>query len=359
MNRVIYVNEIKRLFKIMTKITEGGLSRNYALMQWIEHNVRDLDEINLGSNRIINIIRTLKVLLIKKDEKIIFQYTAVGIPLHSEKLLGRICSSIFLNAIRFSTNFNELIFDVSDLKYEQSIDLEINKERIHIIEIFEKKFFNLQAKFIFASDAMRQYACNKYSIGYDRTDVCINGGNRILKKYEINKFEEFSNDRKLLFVYAGTLNKGRQIESMIREFPSNNKVRLLLLGSDGDWLEEYIQNRNIYYFGAVEEEKAHYIVSQCDIGLIPYDDSRLYYNLAYPTKLSFYITAGIPFLSTPMKEIENIQKKYSFGYIATLQDWSNIIKKLSETDIKSKKELIKSSMNDFIWDNIFDKNKFI
>jgi hypothetical protein len=37
-------------------------------------------------------------------------------------------------------------------------------------------------------------------------------------------------------------------------------------------------------------------VARCDVGLIPYDDSREYYNIAYPTKLSSYIVAGIPFL---------------------------------------------------------------
>lgn len=360
MNKVFYVNENYRIMGKNISVTEGGMSRNIAFMHWVKTNVPELEEIKLGDNRFANLLKVFGILLMKKNIKIIFQYTTVGVPLHNIKIAGRIISALFLKAIKKSTKFNELIFDVSDLKYEQCLSLELNEDKIEVVKKFEEVFFKTRAQFIFASEAMREYACNKYLIPLKNTDVCINGGTEILKKYDIKDIEEeYINCNKILFVYAGTLNKGRQIEEMISSFPNDNKSILLLMGSGGAWLHDFTKNKNIHYLGALEEEKAHYIVSMCDVGLIPYSSDRLYYNLAYPTKLSFYITAGIPFLSTSVQEVINIHKKYDIGYILDNKNWKQFFYDVSKQDIENKKTKINEIKSKFYWNAIFSANKFI
>lgn len=73
--------------------------------------------------------------------------------------------------------------------------------------------------------------------------------------------------------------------------------------------------------GSYSEEEAIQIVSSCDIGLVPYDESRLYYNMCYPTKNSFYITAGIPILIIPLEESLNQLEKYDILFIEKLENW--------------------------------------
>ncbi|HIP14771.1 MAG TPA: hypothetical protein EYG74_04710 [Sulfurimonas autotrophica] len=92
----------------------------------------------------------------------------------------------------------------------------------------------------------------------------------------------------------------------------------------------------------------------CDIGLVPYDSSRFYYNLAYPTKLSFYITAGITFLSTDVQEVQKINEKYHFGIVENFQKWHDIFRVLTKEDIEPLKIRIKEYKSKFYWQNIFE-----
>lgn len=354
----IYINENSRYLKSNSKVVEGGLARNYAFMRWMKANIINLKSIDLSDNKAMNVFKVFVNLIFKKNYNIIFQYVTVGVPIHSNKFLGKILSDLYLYLVRFSSKHNNIIFDVSDIKYEQLIDLKLVNDNIKQIRKFENKFFRLSVKFIFASESMRDYACKKYQIQKENTDICINGGNRIIYNKK-SSLEKYIDKDKINYVYAGSLNKGRQIEEMIINFPENDKFQLILMGADGEWIEDNSFEENIIYLGAVEETEAHYLVSKCDVGLIPYDDCKLYYNIAYPTKLSFYITAGIPFLSTPVIEVKKINEKYDIGYIGKINNWSSIINNITFNEILGKKLNLNNVKEDFYWDKIFIKNKFI
>ena len=83
---------------------------------------------------------------------------------------------------------------------------------------------------------------------------------------------------------------------------------------------------------------------------IPYDESKQYYNIAYPTKLAFYITAGIPFISTDVNEVRTIVNNYSIGYISPINQWNKIINEISLDEIKKQKEKANAIKNEFHWD---------
>jgi hypothetical protein len=356
--RYLYINENYRILSLNEKITEGGLARNCALMNWINNNIKNLTEFIIGKNRVKNLIYIFSALLFRKKYNIVFQYTTVGFNLHSNKILGRTISKLFLLCIKFSSRFNNIIFDVSDIKYEQLIDLSLSRQNIDIIKNFEKKFFELPIEFIFASYSMREYVCKKYDICEEDTDVCINGGN--ILDYDIeNNLDYYINNDKITYVYSGTLNKGRQIEEMISNFPLNDKVELILMGSCGEWIRDIKINKNIKYLGAMEEKQAHYFVSKCDIGLIPYDESKFYFNIAYPTKLSFYVTAGITFISTDVREVKNISDRFNIGYVEKIEKWDKLINDITIEQLKEKNKYIEEIRQDFYWNNIFANNKFI
>ena len=354
----IYINENSKNIKAGLKVVEGGSARNYALMSWIECNVKNLNNIEISNNSIKNILTIFSLLVFKRNYNIIFQYVTVGFAIHSDKFLGKIVSNIYIKLVKWSSKYNNIIFDISDIKYEQSIDLNLLDSNLNQMKKIEDKFFKLPVEFIFASNSMCDYVCDKYRINKDDADVCINGGNMINYNKKSNLGNHI-NKYRINYVYAGSLNKGRQIEEMISNFPKNNKVQLILMGAAGEWIKDNNSQENIIYLGAVEETEAHYLVSKCDIGLIPYDDSKFYYNIAYPTKLSFYITAEIPFLSTGVIEVKKINDIYEIGYIDKINNWSNIINNITLEEIEDKKIKIKEIKENFYWDNIFRKNKFI
>ena len=337
------------------KVSEGGLARNSAWEKWIEVNDQ-IETLNLSNSSFKNVWIVFKTLLFSKNKKIFFLYPTVGVPILNSNILRILISKIFLLILSFSSRRNQVIFDVSDLKYEQSIDLDINhKDRKHIKK-FEKIFFKTKAKFVFTSFSMRDYMQSKYDLNNEVVDVCINGGDLIrpTKNYSISIIDK----EKVNYVYAGTLNRGRQIEEMIESFPNNDDIQLILLGKDGEWIN-LSKRKNIYYLGALEENEAHSVVSQCDIGLIPYDEKKMYYNIAYPTKLSFYLTAGIPFLSTPVNEVKRITKEYGLGYLSSLENWGETIKSISKKDLEYQKNIVQDCMHEFSWTEILKNNKFL
>ena len=140
-------------------------------------------------------------------------------------------------------------------------------------------------------------------------------------------------------------------------FPEDENLQLYLMGTGGEWIHP--EKKNITCLGSLEEETAHRFVSLCDVGLIPYDETRLYYHLAYPTKLSFYLTAGIPFLSTPVEEIRRAVEGLDGGWLAPVSEWEKRIRSLSREEIGGKRENVLRRQSAFFWETILDRNRWI
>lgn len=332
------------------KITEGGISRDNAFYEVFKD--RSI-LIKITNNRMLNMIKLFVLLVTSKKNKIIIHYPSLGVPIFRSDMLCSFFRKIFLKLYKKSVLKNEVIIDIADLPYEQSIDMD-RDALIAFLELEREMFFRAQ-KLIFASSSMRDYAVNKYCLDFEKTIICFNGGNIVDESLDINYIIDFKKlENKLNVVYAGTLNRGRQIEKMVEILKELENINLILMGTEGEWIaEKYSNYKNIYYLGEQDENLAHKIVSQCDLGLIPYDKNRKYYNIAYPTKLSFYITAGIPFLSTDVKEVKSINEKYQFGYIEDILKWDKMIEKMSKEEIEIRKKRIFENQEDFSWWNIF------
>lgn len=333
------------------KVKEGGMARDIAFYNYFKNKSK---LIKLDNNKLLNLFKLTFYLSFIFDSNILLHYPSLGIPISYKNPIKRVIASWFLLFLKFANRRNNVIFDVADLPYEQSIDLELHSSEG--IKEFETRLFSMDIKLIFASYEMEKYACEKYNVSTNNTMVCINGGNE-LKKLDIKYYKNEIDQSEFNFVYAGTLNKGRQIEKLINLFSNSKNVNLILMGTKGEWIKQYISSNNIKYFGALDEDIAHEIVSNCDMGLIPYDSSRFYYNIAFPTKLSFYITAGIPFLSTKVKEVEYVNNRYDLGYTLNIEEWKLFIKNINFDKISYKKKNVNRSKSDFLWSNILKKIK--
>lgn len=338
---------------ISNKINEGGLARNnifykyFLEKKWEIKNFYPKNKIE----RIRNLYYGMFILRKAKNDKIFLHLNIIPIIFISRLLEIKIYRRLVCKIFEKLSERNELIIEVNDLSFEQSKDLELPIKE-YWLEI-EKEIYNLKnIQYIFASNLMRDYIVEKYKLDPIKTFVIINGGPDLSSK-NLGKEESCINkNNKIKYVYAGSMNKGRQIEELIKIFQKNKNLELYLLGIWGDWIKKEVKSDNIIYLGNFEEEIAHKIVSQCDIGLIPYDDTKFYYNLCYPTKASFYITAGIPFLCTDLQETKNVFKDKDVIWFEELKEWNEKINNINQKEIKIKKNNVLKLKNDFIWQNL-------
>jgi len=346
-------------------IKEGGVVRNNAWIRYLKDDCKmKVTFVNfVFTNKILKYLNYVYFCfrcIFIKNSKIFFLYPKVGLPILTKGGKGDVYRKVFLVMVKkLIANGNDLIFDVSDVKYEQAIDLRLDNLDLPKIKVFEDEFFSLGQYYVFASYSMKEYIQNKYNIDEQKCEVCINGGYEFLK---CDKKFDIVNKDKISYVYAGTLNKGRMIEEMINVFPNASDKELILIGTGGEWINEFLSKcgkTNVQYYGEFVESEASLIVSQCDVGLIPYDSSRFYYNIAYPTKLSFYITAGIPFLSTPVNEVKLVLNHYKIGYAAEIEDWTELIDSLTKDNIEKLKDDVKMVKHNFYWKEVFKKSVIV
>ncbi|MEA9413125.1 hypothetical protein [Flavobacterium sp. PL02] len=252
---------------------------------------------------------------------------------------------------------NKLILEVNDLIYEQSIDLELVVD--DFFSFLQDKLYTIEnCNYIFASNEMKHYVSEKYSILPKYSTVIVNGAPELCDYSFMFNNEEWMNTDKLKFVYAGSLNKGRQIEDLLAVFDNDKDNLLIVLGNEGEWLEEIELANNIFYLGNFEEKIAHYLVSKCDIGIIPYNEDRFYYNLCFPTKVSFYLTAGLPIFSTPLKELQNVFYNDDVILFNSFSDWKNVIMNIDKKYIEKMKKSTDLIKNKYQWDFLLKRFDF-
>ncbi|WP_160136404.1 hypothetical protein [Chryseobacterium sp. c4a] len=342
------------IYLLASSIKDGGMARNFAFKNYIypvDVNINVYCK-NIFERVLLMIRMTFFFLFSKKKKVFIHQGTLIYIyPIILLKF--GLIRFLFKRGIEIFINNNTVYFEVNDLPYEQSIDLgyEVKQENL----FFEKFLYSqLKLNFIFASKEMRNYACEQYNIDIRNTQVILNGGYDLESNFETNK-ELLSS--KIKYVYCGTLNKGRGIQEIIEIFKENTDLLLVLLGTEGEWISEDTEiTENIIYLGSLEEQEAHKIVAQCDIGIINYDEDKLYYNICFPTKVSFYITAGIAVLSTPLKELVN-----DFGDVfifSKIKDFEKTIQQISHEDVVKYKNKVISIKNNYSWKSLLSQLEF-
>jgi glycosyltransferase involved in cell wall biosynthesis len=339
--------------------SEGGQARNNAFWKTL-NKLRDWKAFNIFSKtplkRKMNMIKYYIYLFFLKKNIILIHQTClyslfyVNNKQFAEKWL--LITKYILNRL---SKRNSLFIEVNDLFYEQAKDLCLNID--DFILNFQKIIYEIKnASYIYASHEMRHYAQLTYCESKS-SFVAINGAPKLfanqaltLRIIEVKKLLESSDLIK--FVYAGSLNDGRQICDLIEVFINIKNATLILIGSDGDWISNSILPMNVKYLGGFDEDVAQVIVSYCDVGVIPYSEDVFYYNLCYPTKASFYLSAGIPILSTPLVELKNVLSETETTYFLPLKDWDRFVMNINKEYIDVMKKKVTTIQERFYWDEI-------
>lgn len=351
------MNNIYYFSYITEKVYEGGMARNYAFFNKFKTLTDNIYNV-YNRNKFLRLIWFFRaiLLLLFLRKKIFFLHQGTILILFPIFLFKyKLFRNLLNNFLIYISKNNKLFIEINDLPYEQAIDLELEVKKEYVF--LEDLIYSLKnVHYVFASNEMRNFVCLKYDICLSFSQVVINGG-PTLDVEKTNTYTFLKQTNKIKFVYAGSLNEGRNIKDIVSIFKEKNDLLLILIGTDGSWLKDYNLTKNIFYLGNFEENKAHHITSLSDIGLLPYDCKKFYYNLCYPTKVSFYITAGIPVLSTPLKELQDVFKDSNSVDFVFFDNWKNYLETIDFLKVKEMKDAAAKQMNEFSWSNILDSLK--
>lgn len=352
-------NEILYFTKKYYDNKNGGNGRDIAFFNFMKNNNAKIIYLHSTKYKILTYcIFYLIYFNFLKNKKIFIHLSGLLLLYPSKLLKIKIFKKIFVSTLEKLSKNNKVVFEINDLPVEQSKDIGIKIDiSMHEFQKFMLSFKNVN--YIFASNRMSEYSREKYFIEKNRIFVCINGGNKLNKDKSFikqNFIKKKILDKTIKFIYAGTLEKGRGIEKLIKIFSKLDNATLILIGEKGEWIkEENNLKSNIVYLGSFEDVDAVRIANQCDMGLIPYNSEKFYYNLCYPTKVSFYIVAGIPILMTPLKETKEVLKNLEICEYLSIDEWEEYIKNLNKDILKCKKIQIRKNKFQFEWNYLIEK----
>jgi hypothetical protein len=341
----------KHVTSLPRKVTEGGASRNSAFANLLKQDGTDQHILFQDGiiSRLLGFLQIAIQLCLWRDERIFLHYSTFYSLLGAKILSSRPMRWFVCSLLKYTSKRNLVFFEVNDLPYEQALDLELPLNNLKNFD--QLLFLNREMYFIFASLEMRDYVEKTYRVERKRALCIVNGAWPILG---IAKVDDDSCIEKLKIVYAGTLNRGRQIRNMILCM-INSPHRLFLVGPGGEWINaEFGEFDNITHIGAMPEIEAAEFVSKCDLGLIPYPEDRFYYNLCFPAKASFYIVSGVPVLSTRLTELKK-HFSHPYAFFLPLDEWPNFLEsKDSFVKVKSARSLIRENESSrFLWSTLW------
>jgi glycosyltransferase involved in cell wall biosynthesis len=341
---------------------EGGAVRNEAFYQHFRSQsgviIKDVAATNIFF-RIVNALSFIAYFRLRHADHIFMHMGGIFVLFPTFIFKTSLAGFVFNFLGQISKNHN-LHIEVNDLPYEQSRDLQLPQQTF--FQSFQRELFKLKdVTFHFASVSMRKYAVDFYGLKEEQCQVLINGSDKLSEPdVSIADLLKDLDPDKLKYVYVGSLNRGRQIEDLIAIYAQVGHY-LLLLGPGGEWIDHELQNKqiqNIKYLGTFSDQVALQISSLCDVGVIPYDDSRFYYNMCYPTKVSFYLAAGLPILCTKLVETQQVLSDINVAQFLSINKWKNFISENSRDELYILKQNVLQHRHNFYWSSILKKLKF-
>jgi glycosyltransferase involved in cell wall biosynthesis len=133
----------------------------------------------------------------------------------------------------------------------------------------------------------------------------------------------------LKIIFLGNFAEGRGLEETLRAFAHvRSDARLILQGRDNPYRRKLMEltcslglgEERVSFPPAVPESALVETAAKADIGLIPYDPAYLGYRYCCPNKLSQYLAAGLPILSSSTEYVSGIVRRERIGHVVDIAD---------------------------------------
>ncbi len=130
---------------------------------------------------------------------------------------------------------------------------------------------------------------------------------------------------KRIGVYQGVLQQGRGLDLLLKTLPETEWG--LLICGDGPMrasIEEIVERKNlkdrVTLTGRIKPAEVFELMKSCDAGFILTQAEGLSHEFSLPNKLTEYIHAGIPLITTPLPEIKRLVETHKIGKTAKTKE---------------------------------------
>lgn len=311
-----------------------------------------------------SIDETIKVKLIKtynsgKILKYLFLYIALLKIMSTKKIKQLNIHNIELLPFAYIAKKlfkSTVIYDTHELETERN---SLGGKRQKLYRKMEKKFIGYCDRVIVVGDAIAEFYKKLYP-KLDKPTVVLNtpyykkGQKRDIfrQKFNIPK-------NKTIFLYQGSLSKGRNIEMILDTFKQQKRDdAVVVFMGYGDFIESVKSSANnydnIYFHEAVAPNILQKYTSSADFGISMIEDSCLSYHYCLPNKMFEYLMAEVPVIVSNLPEMKAIVEQNQVGIVAT-ENSKEGLKKAIEDSMKLDKKTIKKNIQkikkSYNWEN--------
>ncbi len=126
---------------------------------------------------------------------------------------------------------------------------------------------------------------------------------------------------KTIFLYQGSISRGRGVEIVIESFKAIEDTNAVILFMGYGELEEYVKEiakkqKNIYFYPAVSPDILLDYTSSADFGISTIEDTCLSYRYCLPNKMFEYMMADIPLIVSNLPEMRRVVEQNRVGVVA-------------------------------------------
>jgi glycosyltransferase involved in cell wall biosynthesis len=138
-------------------------------------------------------------------------------------------------------------------------------------------------------------------------------------------------DNKIKLVFAGWLDDGRGIDTLLSLVEHDENIELHVAGEgDSSIVERVKATRNCFYHGFLNHEEVLDLTQKCDFVFAHYSPHRIINIYAAPNKLAESLAVGRPVIINSEALVSKPVEKNNCGIVTSYGDVSAIVKKINE-----------------------------
>ena len=224
-------------------------------------------------------------------------------------------------------------------------------------KFLERSLIKYANKVITVSDAIANEYVRLY--GIEKPVLVLNTPAYVdLKKKNIFREKFGITHEQTIFLYQGSLAKGRGIENILTLFSKhidkNSVIVFMGFGHFEEEIKKYtLKYKNIFFHPAVSPNILLNYTSSADFGISTIEDICLSYRYSLPNKMFEYIMAEVPVIVSDLPEMKRIVEDYKVGVVATSNSGKGLADAIKKATSMDKAELntnIKKAKKIFNWE---------
>jgi glycosyltransferase involved in cell wall biosynthesis len=224
-----------------------------------------------------------------------------------------------------------------------------------VVKILEKFFIQYVDKTITVSDAIACEYVKLYNI--EKPSLVLNTPlfTEVTKRNIFRETFKIKSNQ-TIFLYQGSLSKGRGIEILLDTFKQLDSLKVIVFMGYGELentiIKESEKNKNIYFNQAVKPDILLNYTSSADFGISTIEDTCLSYHYCLPNKMFEYIMAEVPVIVSNLPEMKKIVETNDIGVVAkdnSIDGLKEAIVNASTLDLIKMEKNLKRIKNLYSW----------